>query len=484
MSYCLLNMLTFPQKFEFGWSQSGFQSEMGDENTIDDKSDWFLWTHDKENITSGLVNGDFPENGANYWNNYKHFHDNAVELGLNTARIGIEMSRIFPEKPLFDLSLINSYKDINIKILDQLDKYSSADALKHYIDIFEDLKIRNVKTILNLYHWSLPLWLNNPVDVRKGIRVNRNGWLNSNTIKYFALFASYIVYKMDKVIDMYSTMNEANILIDNGFINVKSGFPPSYLSKELSSMAINNILKAHSMAYDSMKQFTNKMIGIIHGDRDFTPLTKNDKDAVKKAEYDSRWYFFDSLIKGNEYLKISGKKLDWLGVNYYSRTVIQSTDSSYKPVPGYGYLCDKNSLSLDDRPTSDMGREFYPEGLYNVLLSYWHRYKIPMYVSENGIADEGDYQRPYYLVSHINSVKRALDEGADIIGYLHWSLVDNYEWYSGFTPKFGLIEINLNTKKLHWRSSAFIYREIAKSRSISDKTINFNSIPPLNGLRQ
>ena len=476
-------MYKFPEKFEFGWSQAGFQSEMGGNSTIDDKSDWFLWTHDKENIISGLVSGDFPENGANYWNNYKIFHENAAEMGLKTARIGIEMSRIFPERPDINLDSIKSYNDINKDILDDLDKYAAKESINNYIDIFNDLKNKNIKTILNLYHWPLPLWLNNPVNVRKGIDVNKNGWLNDDIIKYFALFGSYIAYKMDKVVDMYSTMNEPNVVFGNGFVNIKSGFPPSYLSIESSNIARINILKAHSMAYDSMKKFTKKMIGIIYANTDFTPLTANDMEAVKKAEYDARWYFFDSLINGNNELNINGKKLDWIGINYYTRTVIKSLNSSYKSLAGYGHSGEKNSASPDNRPTSDVGWEFYPEGLYDVLMSYWNRYKIPMYITENGIADEGDYQRPYYLVSSIYSVKRALDEGANIMGYLHWSLVDNYEWAIGFKPRFGLIEMDYSTKKLYWRPSAFIYQEIAKTNSIPDKIMNLNRIPPLKELR-
>ncbi|MEM0305198.1 MAG: family 1 glycosylhydrolase, partial [Saccharolobus sp.] len=92
-------MYTFPKSFKFGWSQAGFQSEMGIPGSEDPNSDWYVWVHDKENIASGLVSGDFPENGPAYWSNYKVFHENAGKIGLNIARIGVEWSRIFP-KPL------------------------------------------------------------------------------------------------------------------------------------------------------------------------------------------------------------------------------------------------------------------------------------------------------------------------------------------------------------------------------------------------
>ncbi|TRM97087.1 beta-galactosidase, partial [Sulfolobus sp. E1] len=92
-------MISFPKSFKFGWSQAGFQSEMGTPGSEDPNSDWYAWVHDQENIASGLVSGDFPENGPGYWGNYKMFHDNAEKMGLKIARIGVEWSRIFP-KPL------------------------------------------------------------------------------------------------------------------------------------------------------------------------------------------------------------------------------------------------------------------------------------------------------------------------------------------------------------------------------------------------
>jgi len=159
-----------------------------------------------------------------------------------------------------------------------------------------------------------------------------------------------------------------------------------------------------------------------------------DKDsrAVDLAERDSRWVFFDAIVKGELMGTVRDDlkgRLDWIGVNYYSRTVVKLIgENTYIGIPGYGYSCERNSVSPDGRPCSDFGWEFYPEGLYDVIVKYWNRYHLPIYVTENGIADAADYQRPYYLVSHIYQVYRAIQDGANVKGYLHWSLADNYEW--------------------------------------------------------
>lgn len=163
--------------------------------------------------------------------------------------------------------------------------------------------------------------------------------------------------------------------------------------------------------------------------------------------------------------------------------MVTKAESGYLTLPGYGDRCERNSLSLANLPTSDFGWEFFPEGLYDVLLKYWNRYGLPLYVMENGIADDADYQRPYYLVSHIYQVHRALNEGVDVRGYLHWSLADNYEWSSGFSMRFGLLKVDYLTKRLYWRPSALVYREITRSNGIPEELEHLNRVPPIKPLR-
>lgn len=477
----------FPDKFKFGWSQAGFQSEMGNKGSRDEASDWWVWVHNKEIIESGLVSGDLPEDGPGYWDDYEKFHETAKKMNLKITRIGLEWSRIFPKQwpdELID-SVIKETPEISDKTFKNLDKMANREAINRYIDIIKDLREKDIEVIVNFYHWPIPLWLSDPIALHKGEKTNKSGWLNDSISPIFASYCAFMAKLLVNYVESFSTMNEPNVVYGNGFLNVKSGFPPSFYSKDFAKKSKDNILRAHSLAYDSIKKITNKGVGIIYANTSFTKLDNNVSDSVIENEYEeSKWSFFDPLIKGSKELDIKGKKLDWIGINYYTRTVIGKFGDRYSGVSGFGHAGERNSVTKDERPTSDFGWEFYPEGLEDNIMRYWKRYNLPIYITENGIADEADYQRPYYLVSHITSVQRAIEKGADVRGYLHWSLVDNYEWSSGFSQKFGLIGFDSKTKELQLRPSALLYSDIAKNNGISDEFQHLNSIPPIKGLHR
>jgi len=475
----------------FGWSQAGFQSEMGLPGGEDPNSDWYLWVHDRENIAAGIVSGDLPENGPGYWHRFREFHDAAERMGLKIARIGVEWSRVFP-KPTLDVQVdverrgeAVTHVDVGQSQLEMMDAIADREAVEHYRAIFSDLKKRGIVFILNLYHWPLPLWIHDPIAVRRGEKTGRMGWLSTETVVEFAKFAAYISWKLDDLVDVYSTMNEPNVVWGAGYSGVKSGFPPGYLSLAYSGKAMYNMIQAHARAFDLLKTH-KKPVGIIYANSDFQGLTPEDAGAASKAEFDNRWRFFEAVVNGElgDHRDDLRGRLDWVGVNYYTRTVVRSAGEGYVVVEGYGHRCERNSLSSDGRPTSDFGWEFYPEGLGSVLIKYWERYGLPLYVTENGIADEADYQRPYYLVSHVHQVHEALRRGADVRGYLHWSLADNYEWASGFTPRFGLLRVDYTTKRMFWNPSALVYREIARSNAIPDELEHLNRAPPTRALRR
>ncbi|MDM7320972.1 MAG: family 1 glycosylhydrolase, partial [Fervidobacterium sp.] len=143
----------FPKSFMFGASLSGFQFEMGNPNEVkelDTQTDWFVWVRDLENLLNGIVSGDLPENGAWYWRNYEKIHQLAVDFGMDTLRIGIEWSRIFP----------SSTKEIPFGegMLEKLDEIANKEAVEHYRRIMEDMKAKGLKVFVNLNHFTLPLW--------------------------------------------------------------------------------------------------------------------------------------------------------------------------------------------------------------------------------------------------------------------------------------------------------------------------------------
>lgn len=452
-------MTSFPKSFEFGWSQSGFQSEMGGKGSLDGNSDWFKWVHDKKNISQGLVSGDFPENGAAYWTNYKDFHSNARKMGLKIARIGIEWPRIFP-KPTFDIKISDKITKVD---LERLDKLANKRALQHYRNMFEDLKANRIKLIANLYHWSIPLWMHDPIKVRDGrLKQRATGWLNPEIADEFAKYAAYIAWKLDDLIESYSTLNEPDAVTTLGFGSSVFKFPPGRPSEHLRKIAVQNMVTTHKKSYDSIKLFSKKPVGLVYEATTFTNL-KKDKRLIRFAEKSFAWDFLDELVKRK---KSDRNRLDWIGITYYTRNMIEKDKGGYAKMKGYGFRCRSNSTSTDGRPTSDYGWEIYPEGIYEVLRDFWERYKLPLYVAENGIADSSDRLRPQFLVSHIRQVQKAIKHGVNVKAYMHWSLADNFEWTNGFRYRFGLIKVDYSSKKLIRRKSAEVYRRIAESHEL------------------
>lgn len=477
-------MKNFPLNFKFGWSQSAFQSEMGRWLNLDDRSDWFKWTHDEENIKSGIVSGEFPEDGPGYLENFSRFHDMASYLGLNVARLSIEWSRLFPVKPKIEPEHEGDGDDVTGVFIDKqdlaaLDKYVNRNELIRYREIFKDLKRRNILLILNMYHWSLPLWLHDPVEIKKsGIDGQPAGWLSTGIIPQFALYCAYVAQNFDDVVYEYSTMNEPNVIY--------SGFPPGYFGKEAGKKAELNLIQAHARAYDSIKSVSDKTVGIIASTPSYIPESEIDESAANLARDSLRWPFFDAITNGKTPLGFRqdlARKLDWIGVNYYNRSVIHQTQDGFGESKGYGRNCERNSRSRGGMLTSDFGWEIYPQGVSEVLESFWQRYKLPLWVTENGVADQADYLRSYFLVSSLAHVLKSIDTGVDVRGYLHWTLVDNYEWAHGFSKKFGLIHADRGSGKLYYRQSSLVLKEIINRREIPQEFENLCDPPALDFIK-
>lgn len=166
--------LEFPKGFLWGISMTAFQYEMGaSPDSLDPNSDWYVWLHDKQNIERGVVSGDAPENGPGYYDLFRVDHSWARWLGLNAWRMNVEWSRIFPkstrEVKVYADAEEGSIKSVEVSegVLEQLDRLANRSAIERYREIFEDLKCRGLKLILNLYHWPLPLWVHDPIKVRE-----------------------------------------------------------------------------------------------------------------------------------------------------------------------------------------------------------------------------------------------------------------------------------------------------------------------------
>jgi len=503
----------FPKKFLWGVALSGFQAEMGDSKgrNTDANTDWYMWAHDPTNIKKGIVSGDLPEDGVDYWNRYKTDHKIAKNLGLNAYRIGTEWSRIFPKNTHNVKVDVERASDGNIaKIevddsdLEKLDKIADRESLNHYRAIIDDLRANNFKVFVCLSHFTNPLWIHDPITVRdtKLCRGPR-GWLDESTIVEFTKYAAYMAWKLGDIVDCWVTFNEPTVTIESYSVRLFKNFPPGIENPEASKKARLNIAIAHARAYDAIKKLDTLKadkdsispadVGLIHVVIPAEPLDSKKELDVKAAEslnqmhshcliqaLTSGWLDenFDGIKERKKRKSYVGKRLDWLGVNYYTRWVIKSKISSPRLsaenavlpefVPDYGFSCKKNSTSVDGLPTSDFGWEIYPDGMLEALR-LMKDYGKPLYVTENGVADSEDKLRSRFLIDHLKSLDNAINEKIDVRGYFHWSIMDNYEWAMGFKMKFGLYAVDIKTKERTPRKSATTYKKIIENREITEE---------------
>jgi beta-glucosidase len=165
-------------------------------------------------------------------------------------------------------------------------------------------------------------------------------------------------------------------------------------------------------------------------------------------------------LSGEEF----GNVLDFFGLNYFSGNVCYF-EESYPTPPWYYFQARVKEYCEKDY----MGWWVYPEGIHKVLRRVHKIFGLPIMVTSNGIGTNDDLQRRRFMVNHLRQIRRAMDEGADVIGYMYWSFMDNFEWAMGFEPKFGLEEIDYKALERIPRKSAYLYGEIAKKNGIDSE---------------
>jgi|WetSurMetagenome_2_1015567.scaffolds.fasta_scaffold37477_1 beta-galactosidase len=499
--------MALSNSFLWGVSNSGFQFEMGDltGKNIDPNTDWYVWVHNSSNIRKRIVSGDLPEKGIDYWSLFKQDHAIAKQLGLNAYRIGVEWSRIFPSSTCAVEVAVEKTSDGNIakvdveqSALEKLEIIANKNAVHHYLSVIEDLRANSFEVFLCLNHFTLPLWIHDPITVHKTrMRYGPKGWVDENTIVEFTKYAAYMAWKFGDLVKNWATFNEPMVVAESGYMISESGFPPGLSNAfRLLKKVAKNLVVAHARSYDAIKkQYSASNVGLIHNVIPVMPLSPEKKSDVEAAKYMNMMhnrFFIQAVTKGwidenlNESEERGEKKnylqdrLDWLGVNYYTRLVVKGrafmlakyfAGTSVIPsvVRDYGYACQPFSRSADGLLTSAMGWELYPEGLLAALKAM-KEFGKPMYVTENGISDEQDVFRPSFLVEQIKVLQRAIsEEKIDVRGYFHWSLTDNYEWAKGFGQKFGLYSVEQETRLRKARQSAEVFRGIIKGERASVK---------------
>jgi beta-glucosidase/6-phospho-beta-glucosidase/beta-galactosidase len=480
----------FPRDFQWGVAIAGFQTEYGQGRNVDAGSDWWAWTHDAGNIADGTVTADKPEQGPGFLAKYrKDIHLAADRLNLKAFRMSIEWSRVFPRSTA------------GVTGLKALDRLANKKAIRRYRGILRRIHAEGMTPWVTVNHFALPSWVHDPIHARDVLDANgphadppafeRSGWLDPGTVTEFRKYAAYLAWKLGPEVGRWITLNEPMVVAVNGYANIpglaQGNFPPGSWSYPGVIRAVLNMADANAAAYDAIhKQDRRAKVGFVHNMVAFTPSDPNSPDDVRGAEHARYLFdqlFMDAAVRGLRDRNVNGiieqgeripglaNKADFVGLNYYFRgrvTGLPAPLTSKIPlldfVPNTQYQSPA-APSASPCPTTctEFGWEIYPEG-FRQVLALAGSYRKPVIVTENGISDSNDDQRASYLTSHLEAMRQAMAaKEADVRGYFHWSLVDNFEWAVGYSQHFGLFSFDPVTLRRTERPSARVYARIAKT---------------------
>ncbi len=494
----------FPRGFLWGVATSAFQTEAGQGKNVDRRADWFTWTHDAANIADRHVTDDKVENGPGDYARYKQDVDLAhTGIGANAYRFSVEWSRIFPRSTA---SVKTKGTTVTLADLKRLDHLADQSAVRHYAAVLQRIHQNGMTPFLTLNHFTLPTWLHDPIATRDALagigtdaalpKLAKGGWLNTSTVAEFRKYAAYLAWKYGKQVRLWSPLNEPMVVAVNGYVNVAGAFagwfPPGADSYAAAIRVVLNLVAANRAAYDQIHRWDRSAsVGLVQNMIGFTPADPAkpvDVAATDHADYLFNRLFLDAAVKGisdtnaNEIVDPgernakNANKADFIGVNYYFRgrvtglgTAISTSIPILDFLPATGYRTAlAPTAALCPTTCSDFGSEIYPAGFAQALREAG-AYGKPMYITENGMADATDAQRPQFLMDHLRVVQTAItQEHLPIRGYFQWSPTDNFEWSSGYLPKFGLSSFDPVTLKRTLRpASVKVFKDSAKADALT-----------------
>ena len=345
----------------------------------------------------------------------------------------------------------------------------NSEGVNFYINILDELKRKNIKAFVTLYHWDLPQHLEDD-----------GGWLNRETAYKFQDYVDLISQAFGDRVYSYATLNEP---FCSSFLGYEIGIhAPGKVGEEFGRKAAHHLLLAHGLAMKVLaKNSPNSKNGIV---LNFTPCypasdTPADKGASNFADdYFNQWYIkpiFDGdypkilaelpvehhpkIHEGD--MEIISHPIDFLGINFYTRAIYQADGEA-------------RFIQLEPpEPRTDIGWEIYPQAFSELLISLNKKYTLPpIYITENGAATDdkliegvvNDNARVEYYQQHLNAVNDAIEQGVNIKGYFAWSLLDNFEWAEGYLKRFGIVYVDYESQVRTIKSSGYAYKALISNR--------------------
>lgn len=408
--------LVFPKKFLWGVSTSAHQVEGGTHNQ------WSIWElenakalaakstyqyGDLENWDEVKVEAKSADNyvsgkAVNHYGLYQEDITLARKMNMNAWRFSIEWSRIQPEEGAWN-----------------------AEAVQHYKQYMAELQRQGLEPVLTLFHFTLPIWF-----------AEKGGFTKRGNVRYFVDFCSRILDELGGSVRYVITINEPEVYATESY--ARGHWPPQATNWRLAWKVMRTLAYAHNKTADMIHAKNRRYRVAVAKNSNY--FYAGDDAALSEYSTSIMQYFQDDY-----FLKKVIKRSDFIGVNYYFSDRV------------YGYR-----VHNPDQRLSDLGWDLHPEHVRYALERLWERYKKPLLITENGVADSGDEHRQWWLMQTIMAMRSAMDNGVELIGYFHWSLLDNFEWDKGFWPKFGLFAVDRATMKRTPRPSAVWLARVLK----------------------
>lgn len=409
--------LKFPKKFLWGAATSAHQVEGGTHNQ------WSVW--ELENAKSLAAQSEYhfgeleswpenkeeaknPENyvsgkSTDHYNRYEEDFDLLTKMNMNSFRFSVEWSRVEPQEGAWNI-----------------------EAIEHYKEYVAQLRRRGIEPVLTLFHFTLPVWF-----------TAMGGFEKRKNVAYFVRFAERIVRELGKDIRYVITVNEPEVYAYESYM--QGYWPPNVTSKLTCRRVLSNLARAHNQAAAAIHAINRRYRVSVAKN---SPYIYAGDDALLSRKYAD----FLQYARDDYFLKKVVKSCDFLGMNYYFSDRV------------YGYR-----VHNPDERVSDLGWDLSPANIQQALERWHEKYGLSILITENGIADRDDADRRWWIAQTLVAMQKAMDDGVQLEGYLHWSLLDNFEWDKGKWPRFGLAAVDYATMERTLRPSAVWFGKVIKN---------------------
>lgn len=436
----------FPAGFVWGAATSAYQIEGAPLEDGAGSSNWHRFVHRSGTVAKG-------DTGDVACDHYHRLDDDVRlmrDLGLMAYRFSVSWSRVLPQ----GRGAVNE------------------PGLDFYRRLVDRLLENGIQPMVTVHHWDLPAALD-----------DAGGWLNPDTVGWFADYAAVLFRALDDRVPLWITINEPWVIVDAGYM--AGCHPPQRHDPRAALTAGRMLLRAHAAAVRTYRSLGRNRIGITVNLEPKYPHSDDEADraATRRADAYMNRQFLDPIFFGtypDDLREAFGtawtepaveeaagvrEPIDFLGINYYSRSVTRF-DPTVEPFHA-------GAVGQPGAFHTEMDWEVYPDGLRDILVWVRDRYgDIPLYITENGAAFADpepaggrvdDPLRVDYLRSHLLAARAAMDAGVDLRGYFVWSLLDNFEWSCGYDKHFGIVHVDRTTMQRTPKTSADFYAEMIRS---------------------